>query len=359
MSVLVIMVLVVLVGSALCSGTEAALLSVSGVRVQQLAESGGRSATALLHIKQHIGRPISALVVLNNIFNIVGSIAVGTAATVAFGQGWVGVVSGVLTFLIILFGEILPKTLGERYAERVALISARPVRAVTLVLTPLVVVLEVLMRPLTRGDRAPTTNEAEIRLLAGIGRSEGIIEAHEEELLHRVFDLNDRTAVDLMTPRTMVTWLDAGRRLSEARADVIASAHSRIIVADGSLDHVVGVVFKHDLLAALLTGPSGTIGDHARPVEAVPWLVPANDLLQAFRRRREHLVMVFDEYGGTIGVVTLEDVLEVLTGEIVDETDRQPDLRAAARAQHARRRPTPSPGDRGTGPADQHRPVRS
>jgi CBS domain containing-hemolysin-like protein len=337
---LVVTVLVVLVGSGLCSGAEAALLSVPEVRARQLAEEGGKRARALLAVKLGIARPISAIVVLNNVFNIVGSIMVGRAATLVFGTAWVGVVSGVLTFLIILFAEILPKTLGERYAVRVGLWIAMPVRGLTVLMTPLVVLFETLMRPLTKGPREPSTNEAEIRLLARIGRSEGTIEADELEMLQRVFQLNDRQAQDLMTPRTAVTWLDTGRRVAEARADILSSEHTRIIVADGELDRVVGVTLKHELLTALLDETDTTVGDHARPVEAVPWLLRADHLLERFRRQREHLALVIDEYGGTMGVVTLEDVLEILTGPILDETDRRHDLRAYARAR-GRHKPQP------------------
>jgi CBS domain containing-hemolysin-like protein len=336
MGTLIGTVLVVLIGSGLCSGSEIALLSVPPVRARQLAEQGGKRAPALLAIKQHIARPIAAIVVLNNVFNIVGSIAIGILAVAVFGERWVGVVSGVLTFLIILLAEIAPKTLAERYAEPVALWVAVPVRALTTLLTPLVVLFEILMRPLTRGERAPSTNEGEIRLLAGIGRSEGMIEEDEMEMIQRVFQLNDRLARDLMTPRTAVTWLDADRDLADARDDIVASEHSRILIADGDLDRTVGVAFKHDLLAALLDGATGVLADHARPVEAVPWLDRADDLLERFRHHREHLVIVIDEYGGTMGLVTLEDVIEVLTGPIIDETDRRPNLRDDARARALR-----------------------
>ncbi len=330
-------VLIVLIGSGLCAGTETALLSVPSVRVRQLADGGGRQSRALLAIKEHIARPIAAVVVMNNVFNIVGSIAVGRVAAAAFGVGWVGVVSGVLTFLVILFGEILPKTFAERHAERVALLTALPMRGLTWVLTPVVMVFELLTRPLTRGDRGPSTNEEQIRLLAGIGRSEGVIEADEMEMVHRVFQLNDRLARDLMTPRTAVTWLPADQPIEAVRDDIISSEHSRILVADGDLDQVIGVALKHDLLTALLEGSKATVGDHARSVEAVPWVARADDLLQQFRHGRQHLAPVIDEHGGTMGVVTLEDVLEVLTGPIVDETDRRPDLRGYARARARQR----------------------
>ena len=335
MVTLVTVILVVLVGSALCSGSEIALLSVPPMRARQLAEDGGRRARTLAAIREHVARPIAAIVVVNNVFNIVGSILVGVVATAEFGSGAVGVVSGVLTFLIILFGEIIPKTLAERYAEPISLAIALPIRGLTVVLTPLLKVFELLTAPLTRGDRGPSTNEAEIRLLARIGRSEGVLEEDEAEMLHRIFQLNDRLARDLMTPRTAVTWLDGERTLADARDAIIATEHSRIVVAAGDLDRVTGLALKHDLLAGLLTDPTRTVGDHLREVEAVPWFARADDLLQRFRRDRQHLVLVIDEYGGTLGVVTLEDVLEVITGPILDETDRRADLRSYARRRAA------------------------
>jgi CBS domain containing-hemolysin-like protein len=332
MVTLLLAMLVVLVGSGLCSGSETALLSVPIVRARQLAAEGGAAARALLAIKQELARPISAIVVLNNVFNIVGSIAVGMIAAAEFGEAWVGVVSGVLTFLVILFSEIMPKTLAERYAERVAMTIALPVRLITTALTPIVVVFEVLMRPMTRGERPPSISEAEIRILARIGRAEGVIEEDEVEMIQRVFRLNDLTARDLMTPRTAVTWLNGTRSLADAREEILASEHTRIVVADGDLDHAYGVALKHELLAALLDDGTTTVGEHARDVAGVPWMKPADRLLEFFRAHRAHLALVIDEYGGIIGVVTLENVIEVLTGPIMDETDRRVDLRTYARA---------------------------
>ena len=332
MLTLILAMLVVLVGSGLCSGSETALLSVPIVRARQLATEGGAAARALLAIKQEIARPISAIVVLNNVFNIVGSIAVGMIAATEFGDAWVGVVSGVLTFLVILFSEIMPKTLAERYAERVAMTIALPVRAITTVLTPIVVVFEALMRPMTRGERPPSISEAEIGILARIGRAEGVIEEDEVEMIQRVFRLNDLTARELMTPRTAVTWLDGTWAIADARDEILASEHTRIVVANGDLDHAYAIALKHELLAALLDDVGATVGENARPVAAVPWMKPADRLLEFFRAQREHLALVIDEYGGIIGVVTLEDVVEVLTGPIMDETDRRVDLRTYARA---------------------------
>jgi CBS domain containing-hemolysin-like protein len=215
---------------------------------------------------------------------------------------------------------------------RVGLWIAVPVRGLTVVMTPLVVVFETLMRPLTQGPREPSTNEAEIRLLARIGRSEGTIEADELEMLHRVFQLNDRLAQDLMTPRTAVTWLDAGRgsptrvQTSWPRSTAVSSWRTAgWIVSWGSRSSTS--CWPPCWLSRQPPWASMRV-----EVEAVPWLLRADHLLERFRQRREHLALVIDEYGGTMGVVTLEDVLEVLTGPILDETDRRHDLRAYARA---------------------------
>lgn len=337
MTALFVTIAVLLIGSALCSGSEVAILSVNEARIRTRAEAGERAAERLLQIRQHITRPIATIVVLNNVFNIVGSIVVGTLAAETFGSGAVGIVSGVLTFLVIVFAEIVPKALGERYAEPVALAIAGPIRTLTVLFTPVVVGLELLTRPLTRGDRGPSTDEAEIRILARIGRSEGVIEEDEAEMLSAVFQLNDVLARDLMTPRTAVTWLDVDLPLADARDAVLASEHSRIVVARAHLDDVVGVALRHDLLAALLTDDGSTVGDHLREVGAVPWFARADDLLRRFRAERRHLVLVIDEFGGTMGVVTLEDVVEVLTGPILDETDRRADLRRFARERAQRR----------------------
>jgi CBS domain containing-hemolysin-like protein len=187
-------------------------------------------------------------------------------------------------------------------------------------------------------------------MLAHIGRSEGVIEDDELEMIQRVFQLNDRTAQDLMTPRTAVTWIESDRPIAELLDVILASEHSRIVVATGSLDAVVGVAFKHDLLARLVAGEGETcVGELAQPVAAVPWMVRADELLLQFQRDRKHLLLVIDEFGGTMGLVTLEDVVEVLTGPIMDETDRRPDLRSYAR-DRARSHLRWSPGGSGTPP---------
>ncbi|MGD1912007.1 MAG: hemolysin family protein [Rivularia sp. (in: cyanobacteria)] len=334
---LLIVVIFVISGSALCSGIEAALFSVSTLKVRQLAQSKNPSAVALLAIRENMNRPIATIVVINNIFNIVGSILTGSIARTVLGDTWLGVFSGILTFLIIIFAEIIPKTIGERYAETISLLIAIPIAALTLIFTPLVWVLENVTAPFTRGKKQPTTNKAEIMLLADIAHQEGIIERDEAQMIQRVFQLNELTAADLMTPRTILTYLRGNLTLAEAKADIIASQHTRIIVINENIDEVIGVALKQNLLTAMVEGRKNQqLGTLTRKVGFVPETIRADRLLRNFLEAREHLAVVVDEYGNVSGVITLEDVLEVITGEIVDETDKTIDLQAIARKKRER-----------------------
>ncbi|AFZ59723.1 HlyC/CorC family transporter [Anabaena cylindrica FACHB-243] len=334
---LIITIFIIIVGSALCSSIETALFSVSTLRVRQLAQSKNPAAVALLAIRENMNRPIATIVILNNTFNIIGSIITGNIATQVLGDNWLGVFSGILTFLIIIFGEIIPKTIGERYSEQIAILTAIPITGLSIAFTPLVWILENVTAPFSRGRKRPTTNEAEIKLLARIGQQEGIIQSEEAEMIQRVFRLNDVTASDLMTPQIMLTYIRGNLTLAESKTDIIASQHTRIIVIDESIDQVMGFALKQSLLTAMIEGSNDQkIADLCRNVRFVPEIIRADKLLKNFIEAREHLAVVVDEYGCVAGVITLEDVLEVITGEIVDETDKTVDLQEIARKKRER-----------------------
>ena len=329
---IIIVVLIVLSGSAICACAETALFSVSRVKVKQLAQSKKPAAIVLQSIRSKMNRPIATIVILNNVFNIVGSIVIGSLATKVLGDAWLGLFSTVLTFLIIVCGEIVPKTIGERYAEPIAIFVAIPVQFLTVIFTPLVWLMEQITSPFTQTRKLPTTNEAEIRFLTMIGYKEGVIEDDEAEMIQRVFQLNDLTAAALMTPRVIVTSLKGDLTLIESQDNIIMSEHSRILVIKDSIDEVIGYCLKDELLAAIIKGQGNQkINDLIRKVHYVPESIKADKLLKTFQDNCEHLMVVLDEYGGVAGVVTLEDVLEVLTGEIVDETDRIIDLQEITR----------------------------
>jgi CBS domain containing-hemolysin-like protein len=335
---LAIAVIILLLGSAFCSASETALLSVPLLRVRQLAQNNPNPATTtLLAIRQHVSRPVATIVMFNNIFNIVGSIVAARIAANLFGNAGLGIFSAVLTFAIIIFGEILPKTAGERHAEAISLAVAVPIRWATIICTPLIWLLEHITAPFTKGNRRPITDESEIKLLTVLGYQEGLIEDDEVEMIDRVFRLNDLKAADIMTPRVAITFISGEAILRDIQDEIIESQHTRILVIEDDLDHVIGVALKAELLTALVQGKGDApIKSLMRQVNYVPNTERTDRLIKTFQSLREHLMVVVDEYGGVSGVVTLEDTLEVLTGEIVDETDRNVDLQAFARQRQKR-----------------------
>ena len=333
MLTLVLVVVLVLLSSALCSGAEASLFSISLVKAKGLAKEKRSGSSALLKIKENMNRHIATIVVLNNIANIIGSIIVGKIAGNVLGNQWLGVFSSVLTFLVIIFSEIIPKTLGERYADKIALAVARPVVLLSLIFTPILWLIEKVTLPITGSDTQQfTTNEAEIKLLASIGEKEGIIEHKESTLIQKAFELNNTTAKELMTPRVVLTYIDGHSSLEETKEQIINSEHSRILIADKTPDIILGVARKDFLLGELLNGKGPSpLQEFAQPVHQIKESTTAEKLLNLFQKSRQHIGVVYDEYGGVSGVVTLEDVIEILTGEIVDETDKDIDLQKVAK----------------------------
>jgi CBS domain containing-hemolysin-like protein len=197
--------------------------------------------------------------------------------------------------------------------------------------------MEKITEPLTQGKALPTTNEMEIKLLTNIGSNEGVIEADEAEMINRVFHLNDLSASDIMTPRIIITYLKGDTILKDCQEFVINSEHTRILVVQDSIDDVIGIAFKTELLTAIIEGKQEEkVANLTRTAKFVPETIRADLLLKHFQEIRQHLMVVIDEYGGVSGVVTLEDVLEVLTGDIVDETDKIVSLREIAKRKRER-----------------------
>ncbi len=338
MTILLIAALLVIFISALCSGTEAALFSVPIIKVRQIADEQGekgrtrRGIKPLLIIREKMSRPISMIVILNNITNIGGTTVVTLLAKEQFGSIWIAAISGALTFMVIIFAEIIPKTIGEKHSLKISLLMASPVLLLTKILTPLIWLIECLTRPFTGKEKLViSTDEKEIRYMAQLGEEEGVIEADELEMLQGVFQLNDMNARQLMTPRISLTCIEGDVSIQSVIDEVMESQHSRIVVIGESRDDVIGVVLKSSLLIAMIKG----LGDEkVRTHGYIPIEVlhcnKADDILPIFQKSRQHLAIVRDEFGGVDGVITLEDIVEELTGEIVDETDTDEDMREAS-----------------------------
>ena len=319
--VLSLLVLVVLLGSALCSGVEAALLTVSPIRVHELAarERPIPGARRLAQLRQRLGRTLSALVIANNGFNIFGSLMLGGYAAWVFEQRNISgaalpVFSVGLTVLVILLGEILPKALGSRLALPVALTSAPLLHWLGLALRPLVLLLE-RMLPAITAEAELSTNEEEIRLLARLGSQKGEIEADEAAMIGKVFQLNDLTARDLMTPRVAAPTLDGSLSIEAQRAQLMSNNDPWWVVLGDQVDKVLGVASRERMLTALLENRGLlTPVDLCEAVEYVPEMIRADRLLTGFRRDSGGVRVVVDEFGGFVGVIGAESGLAVLAG---------------------------------------------
>lgn len=339
-------VLLLLFLSGLTSMTEAAFFSVPLSRVHLAVEQKKRWATSLLRIKESLEQPIATIVILNNAINIAGSMLIGQMVATELGTDedaklWLGVFSACMTFLVIIFAEIVPKTIGERFSESIALMASTPTLLLTRIFAPILWLIGWITQPFTaRKEEVKSTSEEEISVLAKLAGRAGQISSEESELIRRAFRLNDLRAKDIMTHRLELASFSPDRQLGELKLGNLEHEHSRLLVAkDGDLDSVVGVVYLRDILLALARGRKDqTIGSLMHPVTRVFEGTPSHMLLDKFQQTRQHLFVVGDEYGGTSGVVSLEDVLEELVGEIEDEHDA-PDSPRSRPANGKRRTP--------------------
>ena len=319
----------ILCGSAIISMTEAALFSLSLSKAMALAGSGKKSARVLVGIKEKMSRPIATLVIINNTINIVGSIFVGVLAGNVLGEAWIGWLSGILTFLIIIFAEIIPKSIGESHAEKIALKVAIPLYYLTKVFSPVVFLTEKVVSPFV--SRKQIISEEEIKILSNMAHMGGSIESDEREMIERVFRLNDITARDVMTPRVSVFAIDGEKTISECAQAIIDCPYTRVPIYHGNRDNIIGMCIESDLLLATIRGENDKkIGDLKRSVVFASHKARLDYLLRLFQKKKSHLAVVKDEFNATVGVVTLEDVLEQLVGEIIDEGDPAVDPRTRA-----------------------------
>lgn len=333
MALLLLYLMLALGFSFLCSMLESSLLSVPRSHVAVMVEQGSRAGRRLERMKDDVDRPLAAILTLNTFAHTLGAAGVGAQATVIWGEAWVGIVSFVVTLLILIFSEIIPKTLGAVHNKRLAPFTAWTVHWLMVGLMPVVAACNGISKFLSgREQSVPRIDRDEVRSLARLAHEEGAIDASEAQVMRNLIALREISVEQVMTPRTVVFTFRADQTVGEA-TEGEPPRFARIPVVEETLDKVKGLVHRHDLLKARTEGKGETIlAEMARPVHTVPWAAKLPTVLETFIRRREHLFLVVDEYGGTAGIVTLEDVLETLLGvEIVDETDSVEDMRKLAK----------------------------
>jgi CBS domain containing-hemolysin-like protein len=322
MSLLVLTVLWSLVVSFMCSVSEAVVLSVTHAQVEGLGRS--RGADILRQFKREIDLPIAAIVSFHTVAHTVGASVCGAMYVNVFGEHTLWVFSVAFTIAVLIFSEIVPKTIGVTYAAQLAVPVAYSVRVLVVVLKPLLWLTSMFAR-LLRGDHAmPVTSVEEIKLLVALGRNEGAVAGRVADMIEGATALRELTAYDVMVPRARVTYLSGERDLEENLAVVRESGHSRFpFTSDGNPDRFEGMVLVKDLMFRLRETPEDPNWKAlATPLLVIPASARLESVLRTFQEQRRHLALVVDEYGGTQGIITLEDVLEEIVGEIEDETDR-------------------------------------
>jgi CBS domain containing-hemolysin-like protein len=331
---LVAYVLLALIVSFLCSIAEAVLLSLSPSFVAGLHETSPKKAALLVRLKQeNVDRSLAAILTLNTIAHTVGALGAGAEAVAVFGSTWFGVFSSILTLMILFLSEIIPKTLGAVYWRNLAIPAAYLVQGMIILLYPLIVVTERLTRLIARKHDHAVFSRDEFIAMAGIGKRSGTINESESRIIRNLFRLSVITARDIMTPRTVLFGIRQNTTIKDAQDRYPEIPFSRIPVYDTDLDTITGIVLKDDLLLAMARNRGDvTLETLTRPIDTILPETPLINLLEFLLEHRRHITVVVDEYGGTMGIVTLEDVVETLLGsEVVDEVDEIVDMQEYAR----------------------------
>jgi CBS domain containing-hemolysin-like protein len=324
MTTLIVVIVVSLAISFLCSILEAVLLSISHSYVAILQDRGHPAGRVLARMRENIDEPIAAILTLNTIAHTAGAAMGGAIALQVFGDRWIALFSAVLTLMILIFSEILPKTLGATWWQQLAPAAAFTLRWMVLLMKPILVPLAWLNRLFTpRGKRGSTVSRAELEVLAEIGRREGAIDDAEWAVMSNIMNLDTVTVGQVMTPRTRVVAVPVTATAEKAQDVMLDTGRLRLPVYEGTLDRVVGVLLARDLWKAQRQGNASLI-DLIRPPVFVPETTAVENLIPKMRQMRIKMAIVLDEYGGTAGLVTLEDLIEEIVGEIQDEHEQEP-----------------------------------
>jgi len=315
--------------SAVFSAAETAFFAANRLRLRQRAEVGEGAARLACGMLDEPARVLTTLLVADNIANVGASVLAAVLFVQRFGPTRAALYAFlVMSALLLVVGEIAPKTIAARHADALAVVMARPLHLLSRLLSPLIRVLSlatsVVVRPL--GGRvnvnAPMVTEEEIRMLVKMGEEEGVIEQEEREMIHSIFEFGDTVAREVMVPRIDMVTLEDGATVREAAQLILQTGHSRLPVFHGSVDNIVGVVNVKDLLRPLTAGQMSTpVTEVLRPAYYIPESKRLDELFREMQRRKVPLAIVVDEYGGTSGLVTVEDLLEEIVGPIMDEHD--------------------------------------
>ena len=312
--------------SAFFSSSETAMMSVNKIRVRNLADAGLSSAVILVKVLDNQSKMLSAVVIGNNIVNISASSLMTVLVTDVFGSAYVGAATGVLTLLVLIFGEITPKTSATLYSESMALKFAKPIYLLMQVLTPVIFVVDkmsLVVLKLLRIDpnkKPDAITEEELRTIVEVSHEEGVIESDEKKMIYNVFDFGDSVARDIMVPRIDMTFIDVNSTLEEVMEVFRQEKYTRYPVFEETTDNVIGIVNIKDLILQEQDAKFD-LRDYLREPMYTYEFKKTAELMVELRKTLNNIAIVLDEYGATAGLITMEDMLEEIVGEIRDEYD--------------------------------------
>jgi putative hemolysin len=325
-----VILLVALLLSALSSAAETALTSVSRIKIKNLVESGDTRAQIIERLLSEPNKFLSTILVVNSVAVIVAS-ALATGLALELSENWGELLSTLLLSLVVLiFCEIAPKTAAVQNPERWARVLVRPVRGAAWLLTPIISLLGWITSFLVRSlgghlhRRGPFITAAELRMMVNVSEEEGVLEEDEREMIDSIFELGSRPVRDIMIPRIDMITLESQDTLEDAINLITQGGQSRIPVYEGTIDNIIGVLYAKDLLRHLRQGNfQAKVRDFVRPAYFIPESKKLDDLLHELQQQRIHIAIIVDEYGAVAGLVTIEDVVEQIIGDIQDEYDKE------------------------------------
>ena len=310
--------------SAFFSASETSFTSVNMIRIRNMAEEGDQKAVTAVKLVENYDRMLSTILIGNNLVNIALSSLTTVIATKLFGDAGVALATGVTTLVILTFGEILPKSWAKENSERLVLLFAEPLRLCSLLLWPLSTFFIWLKGAFRRGgeeEKAPSFTEKELMYMASVGQEEGVLEEQEKDLVQSALEFDETTVQEVLTPRVNLVALDIEEEQPEILRVVNGKKFSRIPVYEGTIDNIVGVVQSREILKKVIQGRPVRLKNLMTKATFVHRTMKISRLLAQFQRQKTHIAVGIDDYGGTLGIVTMEDLLEELVGEIWDEDE--------------------------------------
>ena len=321
-----ILLVILIALSAFFSASETAYTTVNKIRLQNYVDAGSKKAKTALFIAENYDRTLTTILIGNNIVNI-GASSIATLLFVKlFGPSGAAISTAVMTILILIFGEVLPKSFAKESSEKFALAFSRPLRILMTVFWP-VVFLFIQLKKVAKHispikeEETPTVTEQELKFIVESIEDEGVLEKQESELVQHALEFDEKTVQEVLTPRVDMTTLDIEDDLQTNIGLVLTERFSRIPVCRGTSDRIIGILHTKDLLEALVRGDAIDLASMVQPAFFVYKTKKLSSLLADFKRNKIHVAIVTDDYGGTVGMVTMEDLLEELVGDIWDEDE--------------------------------------